>query len=948
MALATQAVLAQQEPADGEVSPKVALEAKFVRAESLFQRGRKDEALAMMRQIANEAARKRIALSPQVEKMLRRYLSGAPAEASAEPGKGVDRIEKILQAERERLALQRTASRTKARGLYERAQALYKRQRLAEAEALLQQALQAWPEYADAQRLLNTVRDRLQVASPEVEDAYGQLGQIRRVQVERQVARIERLIEDAGEDIDATNYPLALAKLEMAMDKARFGNLPASLQKKYTRQLREKIRLTQQAQAEYNQELRRRQMREALIEEEQRQRRIEEAEAQRLGRMLAELDRQMKLEAYPRAMELADAVLQEEALTLEQRDRVKTIRAAARSLKNLRDLEYFRNESKYQTGMRYNEMEEQIVPWHGIDDLRTYPDNWQELSRQRREQVRQQFVTDEDTPSALVRQKMQQPIDLPGFQAETTKLSDVIRLFKERLNVNVQEKYDPNMPVTIDRMQNLRADVALDAILNAADPDLGWAIRDGLLVIGDSEDEAITGGKQVAVIDIHDLVYDIPDFTDTPDFSIRNQGSSAYGDDDDDDTGFGGFGDDDDDDDFGGFGDFGDDDDDDDDGDWQPRTSQEITEDLVEQIRQLIDPGNWDTEGRALEATQGKLIVVNTPENIEAVQELLKQIRQAKDVMVNVDFRVVTATKTFMEFIGLDIVDFIASMWGGPQAPLPGEYPNPNINRGAIPASFGNRRGPLGGNLHLQGSVLNTLTTNTGGAGANQLAGINAITPPSGFQPSGLGFTMRYVDDITLGMVIDVTQGSRDVQVLRSPRLTMMNGQVAWIAKDRSLIYTQNTRTIVQQIGTLPGPPPTVIFTTVNQVLLGTLNIGIMFQVRPIVSADRRYVRLHVTPNISTLEDLVPAQIRDIDDTAQAVELPIINNIEIRTGALVPDRGTLVMGGLNTSFTIDMENTVPVLGKLPILGRLLSKRGSSNEKRMTALLIRAEIMLQED
>ena len=124
--------------------------------------------------------------------------------------------------------------------------------------------------------------------------------------------------------------------------------------------------------------------------------------------------------------------------------------------------------------------------------------------------------------------------------------------------------------------------------------------------------------------------------------------------------------------------------------------------------------------------------------------------------------------------------------------------------------------------------------------------------------------------------------------------------------------------------------------------------IGLMFQVRPIVSADRRYVRLHVTPNISTLEQLTPAVTRDINDVEQAIELPIINNIEIRTGAVVPDRGTLVMGGLNSSFQIDIENSVPILRNIPILNRFFTKRGFSREKSMTALLVRVEIILQKD
>ncbi|MFP4181396.1 MAG: DnaA ATPase domain-containing protein, partial [Thiohalospira sp.] len=114
----------------------------------------------------------------------------------------------------------------------------------------------------------------------------------------------------------------------------------------------------------------------------------------------------------------------------------------------------------------------------------------------------------------------------------------------------------------------------------------------------------------------------------------------------------------------------------------------------------------------------------------------------------------------------------------------------------------------------------------------------------AGLTPEALqgleGMAVVAVDDL------DAVAGAQDIHVLRAPRLTMMNGQAAWIAKDRTITYAQNTRTIRQQSGVNAGGAP--VFIETRQVLIGILNIGILLQVRPIVSPDRRYVRLLVSP----------------------------------------------------------------------------------------------------
>jgi len=62
----------------------------------------------------------------------------------------------------------------------------------------------------------------------------------------------------------------------------------------------------------------------------------------------------------------------------------------------------------------------------------------------------------------------------------------------------------------------------------------------------------------------------------------------------------------------------------------------------------------------------------------------------------------------------------------------------------------------------------------------------------------------------------------------------------------------------------------------------------------------------------------------------------------------VPDRGTLLLGGHKLASEQDKEAGVPILSKIPIIGRLFTNRSSVRDQKILLILVKPTILLQEE
>ena len=93
---------------------------------------------------------------------------------------------------------------------------------------------------------------------------------------------------------------------------------------------------------------------------------------------------------------------------------------------------------------------------------------------------------------------------------------------------------------------------------------------------------------------------------------------------------------------------------------------------------------------------------------------------------------------------------------------------------------------------------------------------------------------------------------------------------------------------------------------------------------------------------------LPPYQCINLAPPDNSVKLPQTEISKVRTRVSVPDGGTLLLGGQKLTEEIEAESGIPVLSRIPIVGRLFSNRSKIKDQRILLILVKPTIILQEE
>lgn len=121
-------------------------------------------------------------------------------------------------------------------------------------------------------------------------------------------------------------------------------------------------------------------------------------------------------------------------------------------------------------------------------------------------------------------------------------------------------------------------------------------------------------------------------------------------------------------------------------------------------------------------------------------------------------------------------------------------------------------------------------------------------------------------------------------------------------------------------------------------------NVGIILQVTPFITSDGM-VEMIVTPQTSELADRsqwVPTS----SGPSGTINSPIINSRSADTVVIVPDRQTVVIGGLMLNQNQQVDSKIPVLGDIPLLGAAFRRRVKSDTKTELLIFLTPHIVSQ--
>jgi type II secretory pathway component GspD/PulD (secretin)/tetratricopeptide (TPR) repeat protein len=576
----------------------------------------------------------------------------------------------------------------------------------------------------------------------------------------------------------------------------------------------------------------------------------------------------------------------------------------------------------FQITEQLNAAEEKMIPY---SDILKYPEDWPEISQTRDQTVASE--RGEDKESRAVEAQLDRP--LPELSFDGVGFSDVVEFLRDVSGANIFVNWraldtagiDRNAPVTA-KLRNVKFSKALQVILDSLSTGttkVGYTVDDGVITISAGDD--LSKNTILRVYDIRDLIISIPDFTDAPDFSLNStsnngaqnpSGGSGSG------PQVGGttnniFG--------GGTGAAG--------GTSETQTRQDLVDQIVKLITSTIAPDSWrDAGGSVGSITElsGQLIVTQTPENQRALVGLLEQLRETRAIQVTVETRFLTVSRNFLDDVGVDL-NFIFNQNGNISKNF-GSTDSAGAFTNAIPLSAATSAFTSGPTTPVSGSL-----------------GATVSSP-------GLSTAVTYLDDFQVNLLLHATEASQNSVLVTAPRVTLFNGQRAYVLVATQQAYVSN---LTASVGTgVSSFTPTI----------SVVESGVELDVQATVSADRKYVTLTLRPQLSTLIGLpsfgfqsggtsngsttVGGTVYGGSTPSGVIQIPEIQITEVKTTVSVPDGGTLLLGGQTIAGEISKEQGVPVLSDIPFLKRLFTNRSSAKDEEVLLILVRPTILIEKE
>jgi type II secretory pathway component GspD/PulD (secretin) len=179
----------------------------------------------------------------------------------------------------------------------------------------------------------------------------------------------------------------------------------------------------------------------------------------------------------------------------------------------------------------------------------------------------------------------------------------------------------------------------------------------------------------------------------------------------------------------------------------------------------------------------------------------------------------------------------------------------------------------------------------------------------------------------SLAALVTALESSGRFKVTHRPTLFASNNKTATIISGERVAVVTGT-----QATPLGG---TVGNAVTNQVQF--IDVNLKLQVIPLINSDKE-VNLDI---LQTLAEIT--RYDEIADSSGKNKYPVISNRQLSTTVLVPNEGTLVLGGLVKDRQERTRSGIPVLGKLPLLGGLFRSTGTKKDRTELVVLIRPSV-----
>jgi len=384
-------------------------------------------------------------------------------------------------------------------------------------------------------------------------------------------------------------------------------------------------------------------------------------------------------------------------------------------------------------------------------------------------------------------------------------------------------------------------------------------------------------------------------------------------------------------------------------------------------------------------AAGSRLVVRNTQDNIDLIDVLVDSSVGAAPTQVEIESKFVEINQNNLKELGFDW------LLGPLQIGSSGAYVAGGDtligNTQAYPFNA-----PSGGTIG-QFPVTNGLRTGVGSSGRSAistnsvdslLAGLAqgaSLASPGIFALSGIYTNPQFQ------LVIRALDQKKGIDLMSAPKVTTKSGLKAVVQVIREFIYPtsfdppqipqeQGDDSSVSVAGAgVPGSAvfagepgfnfPNGIITPTTPTGFQTRNTGVTLDVLPTVGPDGYTIDLEITPEVvdfdgfinygSPIKGIRPVTtgingtglvtgIETFDLTPNVINQPIFTVRKVNTKVTIWDGSTVALGGLIREDVQKVEDKVPVLGDVPLVGRLFRSEVDQKLKKNLIIFVTARMM----
>jgi general secretion pathway protein D len=371
-------------------------------------------------------------------------------------------------------------------------------------------------------------------------------------------------------------------------------------------------------------------------------------------------------------------------------------------------------------------------------------------------------------------------------------------------------------------------------------------------------------------------------------------------------------------------------------------------------------------------------VVKNTQDQLDLVERVIEVTEAGSAIkQIEIQAKFVEITQNNLKELSFD--------WLLGQANVPGistqslffsggtSGTSPQLDPNDFPFQAGSR--PLGGSPITAGNRSGQLAISANAIDALLFgrAGATALAP-------GV-FALTGLTDPSFQVVMRALDQKKGVDLLSAPRVTTRSGNRAVIEIIREFRYPiefeqpQIPQTFGNTgqgggiiLGGAGGAVNPLAFsndgsfpvTPTTPTTFETRNTGVTLEVEPVIGPDGASIDMQLAPQVVEFEGFInygsPIQTTSTNALGQQlvnvitpniINQPIFSTRKVSTNVTVFDGATVVLGGLVREDVQKVEDKTPIIGDIPILGRLFRSNVDQHIKRNLVIFVTARIINAE-